>query len=284
MLGRFAVGPVRAAVRSGRGLLADETERAIDAALAGPLPETVARSLAEHRVLERVLEQFTSSSGDGSGPAQLEAVATQLLRSPAMRRELSAVLASPELRKALSEQTKGFGGELAESAEGKARVYDDRADAWARGLLQRPVPAESKRFGGVASRGLALAVDAALAQASFIVIGASVGLILALAGGLRPGWVDGALAGGGWLLVVACYFTVFWSGTGQTPGLRLMGLRVERANSASLSVARSLLRFAGLILAIIPLGAGFLPALVDARRRALPDYLAGTVVVHEQDS
>jgi uncharacterized RDD family membrane protein YckC len=201
-----------------------------------------------------------------------------------MRRELSAVLASPELRKALSEQTKGFGGELAESAEGKARVYDDRADAWARGLLQRPVPAESKRFGGVASRGLALAVDAALAQASFIVIGASVGLILALAGGLRPGWVDGALAGGGWLLVVACYFTVFWSGTGQTPGLRLMGLRVERANSASLSVARSLLRFAGLILAIIPLGAGFLPALVDARRRALPDYLAGTVVVHEQDS
>jgi uncharacterized RDD family membrane protein YckC len=284
MLGRFTVGPVRAAVRSGRGLLADETERAIDAAFAGPLPETVGRSLAEHRVLERVLAQFTSDSADDPGPAQLEAIATQLLRSPALRRELSAVLASPELRKALSEQTKGFGGELAESAQGKARLYDDRANTWARGLLQRPVPAESSKFGGVASRGLALTVDAALAQASFIVIGASVGLVLALAGGLRPGWVDGALAGGGWLLIVAFYFTVFWSGAGQTPGLRLMGLRVEGANGASPSVARSLLRFAGLILAIIPLGAGFLPALVDARRRALPDYLAGTVVVHQQDS
>ena len=32
------------------------------------------------------------------------------------------------------------------------------------------------------------------------------------------------------------------------------------------------------MLAIIPLFAGFLPVLFDRRRRALPDYLAGTVV------
>jgi uncharacterized RDD family membrane protein YckC len=28
--------------------------------------------------------------------------------------------------------------------------------------------------------------------------------------------------------------------------------------------------------------AGFVPALFDARRRALPDYLAGTVVLHDE--
>jgi uncharacterized RDD family membrane protein YckC len=37
----------------------------------------------------------------------------------------------------------------------------------------------------------------------------------------------------------------------------------------------------GLFLAIIPLFAGFVPALFDQRRRALPDYLAGTVVVYD---
>jgi uncharacterized RDD family membrane protein YckC len=36
----------------------------------------------------------------------------------------------------------------------------------------------------------------------------------------------------------------------------------------------------GLALAIIPLFAGFLPVLVDDRRRALQDLLAGTVVLH----
>lgn len=40
----------------------------------------------------------------------------------------------------------------------------------------------------------------------------------------------------------------------------------------------SALRFVGLLLAIVPLFAGFLPMLVDLRRRGLQDYVAGTVV------
>ena len=51
---------------------------------------------------------------------------------------------------------------------------------------------------------------------------------------------------------------------------------------SSPSAFRSLLRLAGLILAIIPFFAGFLPALFDRRRRALPDFVAGTTVVYAQ--
>jgi uncharacterized RDD family membrane protein YckC len=40
-------------------------------------------------------------------------------------------------------------------------------------------------------------------------------------------------------------------------------------------------RFVGLVLAIVPLFAGFLPALFTERRRALPDFLASTVVLYE---
>jgi uncharacterized RDD family membrane protein YckC len=45
------------------------------------------------------------------------------------------------------------------------------------------------------------------------------------------------------------------------------------------SVYRSLVRFVGLILAIVPLFAGFLPVLFDSRRRGLQDFLSGTVVI-----
>jgi len=47
-------------------------------------------------------------------------------------------------------------------------------------------------------------------------------------------------------------------------------------------VGRSVVRFVGLLLAIVPLFAGFVPVLFDERRRGLHDYLAGTVV-HDLD-
>ena len=49
-------------------------------------------------------------------------------------------------------------------------------------------------------------------------------------------------------------------------------------------LARSALRLVGLALAIVPLFAGFLPVLVDDRRRALQDFMARTVVLYETTS
>jgi uncharacterized RDD family membrane protein YckC len=63
--------------------------------------------------------------------------------------------------------------------------------------------------------------------------------------------------------------------------MRLMRLRVRRPGGGRISAGRAIVRAIGLALAIIPLFAGFIPALFDERRRALPDYLAGTVVVYD---
>jgi hypothetical protein len=46
---------------------------------------------------------------------------------------------------------------------------------------------------------------------------------------------------------------------------------------------RSIVRLIGLGLAIIPLFAGFLPVLVDDRRRALQDFMARTVVIYDTE-
>ena len=45
-------------------------------------------------------------------------------------------------------------------------------------------------------------------------------------------------------------------------------------------MTRSVVRVIGLGLAIVPLFLGFVPVLIDARRRGLHDFLAGTVVLY----
>jgi uncharacterized RDD family membrane protein YckC len=83
-----------------------------------------------------------------------------------------------------------------------------------------------------------------------------------------------------YVLWLVGYFVVFWSSTGQTPGNRLLQLRVARAaDGTSPSAGAAMLRCAGVILAALPLFAGFLPILFDDCRRGLHDMLAGTVVV-----
>jgi uncharacterized RDD family membrane protein YckC len=135
-------------------------------------------------------------------------------------------------------------------------------------------------FAGVATRAVALALDVALVHV-FVLVGVGLlGLVASLVGDLRSDWLVAALVGAAWALSVTVYFILFWSVTGQTPGMRAMRLRVVAEDGEAPSLGRALVRLVGLLLAIVPLFAGFLPVLFDARRRGLPDYLAGTVVLY----
>jgi len=62
--------------------------------------------------------------------------------------------------------------------------------------------------------------------------------------------------------------------------LAACGISVVTYTGGPLHFARALIRLGGLVLAIIPLFAGFLPVLFDIRRRALQDMLAHTLVIH----
>jgi uncharacterized RDD family membrane protein YckC len=187
-----------------------------------------------------------------------------------MQHMLRNVAASPELRTAMAKQSAGLAEEVAAGARSSALRLDSRIGR-----------SRSTRHGGVATRGAALAFDALAALVIYVSGSAVVALIASLVGGIRPHWLAGTLLGAAWLLVAGGYFTLFWSTAGQTPGMRLMRLRVRRADGGGLSFGRSVVRAVGLALAIIPLFAGFLPALFDERRRALPDYVAGTVVEYD---
>jgi uncharacterized RDD family membrane protein YckC len=143
------------------------------------------------------------------------------------------------------------------------------------------VGAPPVQYAGLATRAVGLAVDVALAQIIVFGGGAVLALVASLVGGEQEfGTIERFLAAIAWAAVVGFYFILFWSTTGQTPGMRLMGLRVLDPGGGHPGIPRSFVRLIGLALCIIPLFAGFLPVLVDDRRRGCHDMLAGTVVVY----
>ena len=135
-------------------------------------------------------------------------------------------------------------------------------------------------YQGLVTRAIAFSVDAAIVNLIALVVGVGVGLALSILSISNTAeTVLLACGAGAFAVWTVAYFAVFWSTTGQTPGNRLMRIRVRTDDGAVLSLRRSLLRFAALVLAALPLFAGFLPVLVEDRRRGLHDMLAGTVVV-----
>jgi uncharacterized RDD family membrane protein YckC len=290
--GRAAFFPARATARIWRSgleeaadevLSSPETARLIDKAFAGSLPEDVASSLVRHRVIERVVAELAASGElERLVVAALENVQTvelteRVLASAEMQLVLHQVASSPELREAIAKQTTGLADEVIAGLRAAATSLDDQAER----VVRRRPPTELVAYGGIATRAIALAIDAALTTVLFMSVTGVVALIASLVGGLHPQWLVGVLVGAGWFLIAGAYFVLFWSSAGQTPGMRLLGLRVDRPGGGPPSFGRSIVRLAGLVLAIIPLFAGFIPVLFTEKRRGLPDYLAGTVVRYD---
>lgn len=81
------------------------------------------------------------------------------------------------------------------------------------------------------------------------------------------------------LFLDMAYFTYFHGTTGQTPGKRLMGLRVVRDTGEALTLGAAFLRWVGYIISFVPFFMGFLWAGADRRKQGWHDKIAGTVVI-----
>ena len=324
---QLVFGPMRAVARSPRvgrvrsgvdgvaasagGVLESEAERAVDAVLAGPFPQALARSLVERRVVERVVSDLLARGdlermiASAAGDERTEDLARQVFADPATERMLDdgidsrlavkltdRLLQSPQIqqvivdavRTGLARQTSTLADEVAAGAH----RLDARVEATPRRWARRPSRSQTLSSGevgvpyaGLGSRLAALAVDAVTVHLVYLVGVAMVGFVAALADWNPSRSVEGGLAAAGWSLVVAAYFTGFWATAGQTPGMRLLRLRVTDITGRRLGVGRSLLRLIGALLAVSFVFIGFLPVLFDTRRRALQDFLARTLVVYD---
>jgi uncharacterized RDD family membrane protein YckC len=142
---------------------------------------------------------------------------------------------------------------------------------------------------GVGSRFLALAFDS-LVQVAAIAVLVVAGLVVRFFvvprfGGTTLGPWTFAVLLGAVFLVYSAYFAVFesiWSG--QTPGKRLIGLRVIDVSGRPVSAYAAILRN---VLRLVDQLPGFYAiaiasVLVTKRQQRLGDLAAGTVVVHER--
>lgn len=78
------------------------------------------------------------------------------------------------------------------------------------------------------------------------------------------------------------YQLYFGGMSGQTPGMRLCGIRLISGRGRAPGPARGLLRLLALVPSLLPAGLGWLWALFDREHRALHDHLAGTYVIVDE--
>src|SRR4051812_7596865 len=78
------------------------------------------------------------------------------------------------------------------------------------------------------------------------------------------------------------YQLYFGGMSGQTPGMRLVGIRLISARGGAPGPARGLLRLLALVPSLLPAGLGWLWALFDREHRALHDHLAGSYVILDE--
>lgn len=78
----------------------------------------------------------------------------------------------------------------------------------------------------------------------------------------------------------AGYYSYFWTQReGQTPGKRIMNIRVIKADGTPMTVSDALLRVFGYYVGRLTLGLGYIWAAFDANHQAWHDKMANTYVV-----
>jgi uncharacterized RDD family membrane protein YckC len=243
-----------------------------------PLPEAVGRSLADHHVVERVIAELAADD-------RLAETVRRLVDDPEFRRvvlsaadsELAGevvehLLDNPAVEAALTRQTRTYADDLVDGVRARVGRLDDAASL--------PSARSATDYAGLASRGAAFALDALLVELGVLASASLLAVVTTLFGDIGPDWLVALLLASGTTVVAVTYFVAFWSLAGQTPGMRLLGIRVAReADRRPPGPARAVVRLAGLVLSIAVLFLGFLPAVFDRKRRGVHDMLAGTVVV-----
>lgn len=145
---------------------------------------------------------------------------------------------------------------------------------------------------GIGSRFIAALVDTAfLAGLQVVVFGLAALLIPPLLGdsngepgALASSWLLGifGLLSFGLLWGYYIFFEMIWNG--QSPGKRLVRLRVVRADGTPITLNEAVIRNLVRLVDFLPLlyGVGVVTMFVDARARRLGDLAAGTLVVRDR--
>jgi uncharacterized RDD family membrane protein YckC len=139
-------------------------------------------------------------------------------------------------------------------------------------------PAPGVEFASLGARLVAHIVDVVLQ--GVLVIGLFA-ISLVFAAIFPPLFLLGVVA---WLAIAIGYFPYFWSRTGQTPGMKMMQIKVVRdADGGPITSGQAILRLLGYWVSGFVFYLGYIWIFIDKRRRGWMDLIAGTIVISSPD-
>jgi uncharacterized RDD family membrane protein YckC len=252
----------------------EAVERALTRVLQGPLVEEAVHGALESDAVKRALIDADSE--------MVDEVWRRMLASDETQRLIERIAEAPEIRAAISAQSVGFIEDIGHTIGNTTSRADEVAERIARRLTFRTRRVGVTERAGAVTRLLAFGLDLLIVNLAFSGLAAIAALIGSFFSGTDNGLSGFALALGSaaWIGFASLYMVAFWSLAAQTPGMRFFGVRLG-TDGRGLPLGRALRRLAGLLLAAIPFGLGFLGVLLDERRRGWQDRLAGVDVLYE---
>ena len=287
--GQAPVARLLSAGAKGAGRVAHAT--GADRALNQAAEEAIVRALrspAVLRALERAIESHDVTDAWGSDEiAQLvnrllasDAAGqawAQFLESEQAQMLVERIAGAPEIRAAIASQSAGLITDIGVRLTNITEEFDDALERFVR---PRDPDSETDQA-GLATRLVAAGIDLALLFAVYSLISSVLASLVSAIFGQPLSVLAviilsllGVLGGGG-------FFAAFWALAGQTPGMRFLSIRLMHDGSAEITFGRAVRRVLALILALLPLGLGYLAILRDPRRRGWHDRMTGTEVIYD---
>ena len=138
-----------------------------------------------------------------------------------------------------------------------------------------PGPGPGIEFGGPGPRLVGYIVDTLIVLAAVFAIVVVFGLlatIVPILGGIGLAF--------GVLVVPLAYFPYFWAKSGQTPGMKMMNIKVVRdKDGGPVTGGQAILRLLGFWVSGLVFYLGYIWIFIDKRQRGWFDLIAGTVVI-----
>lgn len=245
-----------------RVLESDAAQDALQRTLSSPAVERVAAEVLDSELVDRVWEQ--------------------LLASDEVQKLIERIAEAPEIRAAIASQGVGLLRDIGRQIRDLARKLDDGLERIFRRLIGRPRREPTEHI-GLVTRSVAMFLDGLILNGIFLAVAALVGLVASALGDPDGVSTFGLVFGlGSWIVFGSVYLLTFWATAGQTPGMRLLSIRItDHDGSPRLGFRGARRRLIGLLFAVLPLGLGLLGLLTHDDRRGLWDRRAGTDVIAE---
>jgi uncharacterized RDD family membrane protein YckC len=138
-----------------------------------------------------------------------------------------------------------------------------------------PGPGPGMEFGTPGARLGGYIVDTLITLAAIFVLF----IVFALLGSIVP--IIGAIGIFlSFVIVEFGYFPYFWAKSGQTPGMKMMNIKVVRdVDGGPITMGSAILRLLGYWVSSLVFYIGFIWIFIDKRQRGWFDLIAGTVVI-----